>query len=534
MNQKERTTAGPTITFVSLIEHAEYPPLSFLSLASYINSRTEHTASILNLTEASGHFEETVIEHLSKRPPEWVGFSCFTRNYSRTMKLSAAVKAAIGCRIVVGNVHPSLYPGDFIFNGSPVDNVVIGEGELALADLLDAHRAGKSTCGIPGTATLGQGGNIVIGKKRELISDLSILPPTDYSLIDLEPYVKLRPYFTKGTPLRSFPVHTARGCAFSCEFCAANSVWKCNSGRAVRFRPVQDVVAEISELKKTHRLHGISIGDDSMMTSKSHVLALCRELEKLDIIWSAQGRMDQLDEEMLLAMKRAGCMMLYFGVESGSDRILQRINKRQTTARAIEVFELCKKHGILRSANIMCNHPGETEEDIALTKKLLETIKPDELFTNVMTPYPGTAVFEKFFAGKITAAQYGLYDEPPESIAVHFKMSAHDLNAIKIMDEYQEPVLRSRLPTSVRVAFGNPRYLRNVLLTPDFPVIFLDILRDGLIYLRYFLIHLIPPGARLALIRLRNSIYREITGSLSLKEGSVLKKILDKTIGTPW
>ncbi len=534
MDQNRKQAAGARITFISLKGHVEYPPLSFLSLASYLNAKTAHRASILNLTSDGGGFERDVIDRLSDAPPDWAGFSCFTRNYPEVMKLAAAVKAATGCRVVVGNVHASLYPGDFIFKGSPVDAVVIGEGELSLAELLDASAAGRSFCGVPGTGALGPDGGLVLGGKRDLIGDLSALPPADHSLIDMEPYVKLRPYFTKGAPLRSFPVHTARGCAFSCEFCAANSVWKCNSGRAVRFRPVEAVVREISALKERYRLHGVSIGDDSLMTSKSHVLALCRELEKLDIIWSAQGRIDQLDEETLLAMKRAGCMMLYFGVESGSDRILRVINKRQTAAQVISTFDLCKKHGVLRAANIMCNHPGETEEDIALTKKLLERIKPDELFTNVMTPYPGTAAFEKHFAGKIGPAQYGLYGETPANIALHFKMAAHDLSVTKIIDEYWELVMRFRVPTSLTIALTNPRYIRNVLLTRHMFTILGNILRDALTYLRYFLIHLVPAGARQRLIRFRNGLYRLIAGTLSLKEGSLLKKILDRTLGTPW
>jgi len=468
------------ITLISLPKAtASY---SLLTLASYVNGKTEHRVRILDLSGVEGA-DSVILASLKGEKPDIVGFSCFTRDYPEVMRLSGLIKEQLGCRIVVGNVHASLYPEDFIFSGSPVDFAVVGEGEITFSELLAKIGGKENPCGIAGVASLDPAGKMAVGARRPLISDLSVLPQIDYRLVPVEPYFKPANRIIRGAALRTAVVYASRGCPSACEFCAANTVWQCNTGPSVRFRPVEDVIAEIRNLKSKYGIQGIMFGDDSFVIKRERVLQFCDELEKLDIFWSVQGRVTQVDEEMVSAMKKSGCVMLCFGVESGSDTVLKRINKGITVEQIRRAFSICKKAGVRCLADIMCNHPGETEEDVKLTAELLREIAPAELSQAAMTPYPGTKIYEKYV--KTKPRDYYVFSNIGHEIEKHFKLCEHDIPLKKILDSYFRIVYHCRLPGSFTLLFRNFKYVREVVLSRHCVPILTVILEDLASQLRY-------------------------------------------------
>ncbi|MCG2726723.1 MAG: B12-binding domain-containing radical SAM protein [Elusimicrobia bacterium] len=493
------------IVFISFPKFV--PPFSFLNLASYINEKTNYKASILDL-RGIGNVEEYIVDYLKQEKPDLVGFSCFTCDYPEVMKFSKAIKENYDCPIVVGNVHASLFPEDFIFEDSPVDFAVIGEGEITLAELIDKVSNGESCVGLSGLAALDSSKKMVVGEKRPLIEDLSLLPKIDYKLISMECYFSPSNRSGRGINSRSAIVFASRGCPSVCEFCAANTVWKCNTGTVVRFRPIEDVMEEVLRLKEEYKIQTIFFGDDSFIIKKDRVLEFCKQIKDMDVFWAIQGKVDQIDEELSKALRKAGCLMVSFGVESGSDDILKRIKKGTNVEQIKKAFAICKKCGLMTLADIMCNHPGETERDIEMTIDLLKQIKPDELSQSVMTPYPGTPIYKKHVNQK--PENYNLFCNIGPDMAKYFKLCKHNRPLQRVMDEYWRSVHSHRLPGSVTLWLKNFQYFKKIVFSGYFLNIFLTTIGDFFVWARYEFVSSIPWGIRFFLRHWKHKIEHTI------------------------
>jgi radical SAM superfamily enzyme YgiQ (UPF0313 family) len=167
-------------------------------------------------------------------------------------------------------------------------------------------------------------------------------------------------------------------------------------GNKVRFRSPANVVAEIRELVNAYGVKYISFQDDTFTVRKKWVLELCGLIleNNIKIQWSAQSRVDTLDEEMLGAMKKAGCVCLFFGFESGSQKILDFLNKGITPEQSVRAAKLCKKYGIVMLADIMMGIPTETAEDLDRTIALLKQIRPELLSIAYFTPIIGSDLYD--------------------------------------------------------------------------------------------------------------------------------------------
>ncbi len=296
-------------------------------------------------------------------------------------------------KIVLGGMHATALP-EVLANNLSVDAVVVGEGELTIKELSDLWINGKGNLkDIKGIATKDYG----LHESRELINNLDDLPFPDYSQINEAGYnctmVKNRPDLIingiKLSEAKFINLITSRGCIGRCKFCNAFTHWK----YMVRFRSSENVLYELNYLyKKGFRM--FNFNDDSFGQNKEIAIDICKGIlnNKMNIVWHTSMRVDNVDEELLLWMKKAGCFVIAYGVESGSAKILKNIGKGITKEQISNAVKLTKKVGIKTYALLMVGNQGETEETIKETIDLMNKLKIDlHSSTGYVLIYPGTS-----------------------------------------------------------------------------------------------------------------------------------------------
>ena len=313
---------------------------------------------------------------------------------------------------VMGGPHPTMIPED-IARKDVVDFVVLGEGEETMAELagLDGNAGASRVRSI----AFSDGKEVVITEPRPLIKDVDSLPfPSRRSILFREKY-----------PKDAFGIiFTARGCPFECTYCASKKIWT----RRVRFRSPGNVIEEMSQVYTDYNTKYFQIRDDTFTLNKSRAIEICEGLIKsgIRITWHCDTRADCVDDELVRVMKAAGCAHVSIGIESGSERILERIKKGETPAQMEKAFSLFRKYGISTNAFIMIGFPGETRDDVKKTMALAKRCRPDNLVLSILTPYPGTEIYEQAVEeGRIKPSgdwevyyhqspEMGLWDMPPE------------------------------------------------------------------------------------------------------------------------
>jgi radical SAM superfamily enzyme YgiQ (UPF0313 family) len=323
-------------------------------------------------------------ETLRSFRPEAVGIAIWT-----TFVASAFVTAQLckeydgGIPVIAGGPHCTIRADEVMRVCADIDFLVRGEGEETLSELIESlsnHEAGAMLAHVKGI-TYRDSGQVIHTCDRELIRDLNALgfPARDLLL-------NKHSYDSEDMGL----LMTSRGCPFNCSYCAT-SIWK----RKVRYRSVDNVMAEIKLIRSTYGTRQFTFKDDSFTVNRERVLELCDRLvaERLHINWDCNTRVDLVDEELLRRMKRAGCNSVKVGIETGSERILKLVNKGITLSQARRAAGLFRSVGIHWTGYFMMGLPSETREDIEQTLKFMKELKPDFVSLSVYEPFPGTDLF---------------------------------------------------------------------------------------------------------------------------------------------
>ncbi len=281
--------------------------------------------------------------------------------------------------VIMGGAHASALPESALEAG--FDYAVIGEGERALVSLLDGIR-NKDVGSVPGLAYRNEAGDILINPP-EFIEDLDSLPFPDRSCIDYGKYEKVGFIVT-------------RGCPYGCFYCKpmVDKLF----GKKVRTRTPGNVVKEIEEIFSTIGRRIIHFRDDNVLLGgldwiQEFNLRIKRAIPR-GIQFTCNLRVDHAGEEIIKVIKEAGCIQIFFGVESGSQRILDFYRKRTTPEQAVEAFRLCKRYKIESVAAFMLGAPEETREDLELTYQLVKRMNPDNWIVYIATPFPGNYLYD--------------------------------------------------------------------------------------------------------------------------------------------
>lgn len=315
--------------------------------------------------------------------PDYLGINAKTATVKSALKVADIAKSVDPkiC-VVAGGSHATLMPERMAAMPN-IDYVVRGEGERTLSALI-AARERKALPGIPGLV-YSDNGAVIDGGPRELIRDIDALPfPDRESLLHREQYGRY------GFGI----IITSRGCPFQCSYCAAKKMWP----GPVRYRSPRHVIEEIKHVKSAFGTRYFNFRDDTFTLRKERVLEICGRIreEKLGIVWRCDTRADTLDEEVVRTMRESGCVQASVGIESGSDRILKLVKKGETTRDIERGIRLLRKYSIPVSAFIMVGFPGETKDEALSTLRFAEALDVDTLVLSVVTPYPGTEIYELF------------------------------------------------------------------------------------------------------------------------------------------
>lgn len=371
-----------------------YPPIGTLYAAAVMRQEA-HEVSFLDTMFAYG--PEEVILPLQKHHPDFFiiyddGFNYLTKMCLTNMREAAfeMMKFAKqkGCTVIVSSSDATDHFEQYLQEGA--DFVIVGEAEQTLAELVKAiEEKQKDFLTIPGLAYHYQGA-IIKTVRRNVMKELDELPFPAWDIIDMEPYRKT---WLKHKGYFSLNMATTRGCPFKCNWCA-----KPIYGNRYNSRSPQNVVTELKMLKDQFAFDHIWFCDDifGLKPGWVHEFADLVEKEQLDFRFKIQARADLLlQEDYIRDLARAGCENIWMGAESGSQKILDAMDKGTKVEQIFEATYLLRKNNIHPSFFIQFGYPGETKEDIVKTIDMINELLPYEIGISVSYPLPGTVFYEK-------------------------------------------------------------------------------------------------------------------------------------------
>jgi anaerobic magnesium-protoporphyrin IX monomethyl ester cyclase len=361
-----------------------------------------------------------------KANPEILGITCSSASYPRCVETAKAVKEVLpSCKVVVGGWHPSYMP-ESMLQHPEIDYVVMGEGERAMTELATSIVKGEDPKAVAKVAGLAyKHHNGIMKTPQRFIENLDEIPFLARHLLPMHlyereiPFLNVKPFDT---------MNIARGCPFNCIYCETRRLW----GQTCRAFTPQRVIDEIEHMRTNYGTKGIYFVGDNFTINKKRTFALCKLIKesKLDIEWVCDTRADMISQDLLRLMKDAGCRTIWFGVESGSPRILEKINKGITNEQTVQAFKLCKEEGIQTASSFILGIPGETIEDMEVTYRFAKQLDPDWAQFNVYVAVPGSGLYDEVI-------QKGLYDRV-DGFVTYVKTEEFNYESVmKIQRRYQ-------------------------------------------------------------------------------------------------
>lgn len=338
-----------------------------------------------------------MLEEVEKRDPHVVVSRVSLPSFREDLKLLGSVKEILPNVISVGWGTICIIEPRGILEKGELDLAVQGELEFTVPEVVEKLEKGDSLLDVRGISFKHEG-KIILNKQRPLVKDLDVLPMPAYHLLDMDKYVieeaRFFPEKAKESGLtRFFSVHSSRGCPFNCLYCP----YPLGFGRVWRGMSPKKTVDEVEHLIKNYSVQGIWFRDQTFSMNITRALGICDEiLERgLDVRWTCETRADRLPRNLVRRMKKSGCVWVNIGVETGDPQLLGSIGKYGYTTETIEkAFRVTREEGLLRRAFVLLGLPGESWKTVQNTRKLIERIRPDVLTVDIVTPYPGTALYD--------------------------------------------------------------------------------------------------------------------------------------------
>ncbi len=362
-----------------------YPPLGILYLAAYLS---EHAVPV-EVFDTTFSSRPALERRLLEERPEVLGLYTNLMTKVGVLGIIQFVRSQptlAGTHIVLGGPEVTHHVDKFLEAGAEV--VVIGEGEETLRELVEAWSAGRPLDAVAGIAFRNPTGTIVRTVPRTLIKSLDDLPVPNREAVDLRPYLEAwRSHHGKN----AISVSTMRGCPYTCRWCS-RAVY----GGSYRRRSPRLVADEIQGIVDRYHPDSLWFVDDVFTINHRWIEEFASEVERrgLRVPYECITRADRLNERMVTLLRQSGCFRVWIGAESGSQKILDAMDRRVTVEQVRSMIQLSKKHGIETGTFIMLGYPGETEADILATIEHLKRSDPDQFTITVSYPIKGTPFYD--------------------------------------------------------------------------------------------------------------------------------------------
>lgn len=341
-------------------------------------------------------FDQTETDtEINNIKPDVIFMETTTPSIESDFKSIDHMKSQIGAVMIAAGPHVTYFPLESLEKCNGLDIVIKREFDTKIANIL-ANLSNLST--VKGI-TFRNNGKIIDSGEGEFCDDLDALPFPDRDVVPydwyLEAWYSKRPFIN---------LMTSRGCPYRCTFCLwPNSMY----GHRQRMRSIDNVIDEIKYVIDRYGVKEINVDDSTFTTNKKHVTEFCHKLRdnNIQILWTCNGRVDNVNDEMLKEMKASGCKLIRYGVESGSPEVLKKIRKGITIDQVERAISLTKKNGIQALGGFMFGFPWDSRESIEATIDLAKRLSPDMVQFSIPMPYPGTELYEEAKEGGLIIAK---------------------------------------------------------------------------------------------------------------------------------
>lgn len=361
---------------------AGHPHVGIAYLTSFLKQNNQQIAIFDETVEG---WDEGILENfLRQNNFDIIGITAFSYCYKFVNEIIGRIRKMTNSPIIIGGPHVSAVR-THVMEEFPVDYAIKMEGEETFMDFIKAVKGEKQFSEIDGLIWRDKNDNVIENKDRALLQDLNTIPFPDYEAFKLEKY--------SYTAAKTLPIITSRGCPYGCNYCSV----KLSMGRGFRARSPENVV---EELEKWHNLGFVNFefNDDCFSLDLERAEKICDLIVErgLKITWQLYNgiRVDRISEELLKKMKKAGCVFISYGCESGNQQIINMIGKGIRLEQVREAVGITNKIGIKNSVNFIIGHPGETYQTAMETLEFAKNLPANFVNMYNLVPYPGTALYD--------------------------------------------------------------------------------------------------------------------------------------------
>jgi len=414
---------------------AAWPPLGLLYIGTVLQT---HGHEIKLIDNARMQLPvEKVVERVVKEEPEVVGLSALTHTFRQSVKLAQAIKEKNpDIKIVYGNYHPTFEYERLLRSYHCADYVILGEGEYTFLDLVETLEKERDIREVKGIAFRYNGG-VVRTSPRPLIQELDELPFPDRHLLEQEYHSELVGVLGSGCKFTT--ILSSRGCPYGCKYCACSAF----TARKVRFRSPENVVDEM-EMLWSEGYEEIGFVDDNLLLNPKRVEKICELLKsrKIKLKMWAEGRADQASLETLKKFSKVGCKTIYFGLESGTQKVLDYYGKNITPELSRKAVSNSKKAGIENViGSFIVGAPIETKEDVQQTFDFAFSLKGmDFPQMNVLILAPGIELWDNAIKkGYMDGEQH--WEAPVPAVNI-YPSYLKERELIEMIDEFYKKFIK--------------------------------------------------------------------------------------------
>ncbi len=438
------------------LEVLDNEPIGLMYIGTVLKNEG-HSVKIIGMP--SRDIKQKLLKEVSDFGPDIVGISIATPMANKAEEVASIIKTNLPALLIVaGGPHPTVLPYETLKSRN-IDLCVIGEGEVTTLELVKNIRNPDRLRDVKGIAFL-DGDRLVSNEKREYIQDLDTLPFIDRELLPRD-VIYGRAGYPLGNPCML--LITVRGCPYQCSFCQP-TIDKM-FGRRIRRRSPENVIQEIIELKRKYGIHGLCITDDTFSFDDRWTEKFCALMieRKLDILWYANGRLNNINKGILMKMRQAGCAGLVLTPDTGSQRVRNEVlNKGVDDDEIFKAYEVCHRIGLPVQANIMLASPTETEEDLGQSVNLIKRLQPHFMNFSYTTALPGTYLYEKYIDEIIHNGYYKYYADYDIGKFKKLKNSIDDARLISSWNYFKKMYSNASFRNRAR-HFLRYKYFRKIL-----------------------------------------------------------------------